>query len=65
MISRRSSPRRSSDGRGGWITGKAALTQEDVRSLLRLSPERLREIRDHLAEHAPDLAVRLAEVLGS
>ena len=43
--------------------------QGDVGSLVRQSPERLREIRDHVAEqgaeHGPHLVVRLAEVLGS
>jgi len=37
--------------------------QEDVRVLMRSSPERLREVRDYLQTHGPELVTRLAEVL--
>jgi len=37
--------------------------REDVRTLLIVHPTRLREVRDHLAEHAPHLVSRLAEAL--
>jgi hypothetical protein len=37
--------------------------QEDVRSLLRVHSCRIREVRDYLQENAPELIIRLAEVL--
>jgi len=40
-----------------------ARDQEDVRMLLRPDPGRIREVRDYLQRQAPDLIVRLAEVL--
>lgn len=39
--------------------------REDVRVLLEQSPNRIREVRDYLLEHAPGLVSRLAEVLAS
>ena len=39
--------------------------REDVRTLLTIHPEALRKVRDYLAEHAPELVHRLAEVLVS
>ena len=38
--------------------------REDVRRLLSRAPERVLEVRDHLAEHAPELLTRLGEALG-
>ena len=40
-----------------------ARDQEDVRALLRLVPQRLREVRDYLQVQAPELLTRLGEVL--
>lgn len=37
--------------------------REDVRTLLRVHRHRLREVRDHLATHAPSMVHRLAEAL--
>jgi len=37
--------------------------REDVRVLLAQSPQRIREVRDYLLEHAPELVSRLAEAL--
>ena len=37
--------------------------REDVRTLMRVHRQRLREVRDHLASNAPDLVHRLAEAL--
>jgi hypothetical protein len=37
--------------------------KEDVRRLISQAPERLREVRDHLAAHAPELLSRLGEAL--
>ncbi len=42
-----------------------ARDQEDVRALLRLAPQRIREVRDYLQREAPELIVRLAEVLAT
>jgi len=39
--------------------------QEDVRSLLRRAPGQLRGVRDYLQAQAPELVIRLAEVLAS
>ena len=40
-----------------------ARDQEDVRSLLRIHPTRIREVRDYLQQQAPELISRLAEAL--
>jgi hypothetical protein len=40
-----------------------ARDREDVRSLLRIHPSRIREVRDYLQAEAPELLTRLAEVL--
>lgn len=40
-----------------------ARDREDVRSLLRIHPSRIRELRDYLQTQAPELLTRLAEVL--
>ena len=40
-----------------------ARDREDVRVLLRIHPSRIREVRDYLQQHAPELLTRLAEVL--
>jgi len=40
-----------------------ARDQEDVRSLLRIHPSRVREVRDYLQQQAPELLSRFAEVL--
>ena len=40
-----------------------ARDREDVRSLLRIHPSRIREVRDYLQTEAPELLSRLAEVL--
>ncbi len=37
--------------------------EEDVRVLLRVHPDRIREVRDYLQQQAPELIVRLGEVL--
>lgn len=42
-----------------------ARDQEDVRSLLRVHPDQIRTIRDYLQKQAPELIIRLAEVLAS
>lgn len=37
--------------------------REDVRRLLSRAPEQVREVRDHLAAHAPELLTRLGEAM--
>ncbi len=37
--------------------------REDVRTLMQIHRDRLREVRDHLAAHAPELVHRFAEAL--
>lgn len=39
--------------------------QDDVRELLRRTPERIRGVRDYLQMHSPELVSRLAEVLAA
>jgi len=39
--------------------------REDVRVLLEQSPKRIREVRDYMLMHAPELVSRLAEVMPS
>ena len=40
-----------------------ARDQEDVSALLAMYPQKLREIRDYIQMHAPELSYRLAELL--
>ncbi|MEL6348373.1 MAG: hypothetical protein AAFV53_35010 [Myxococcota bacterium] len=40
-----------------------ARDQEDVRSLLQVHPSQIRAVRDYLQRQAPELTIRLAEVL--